>query len=191
MLPTTSFATLLAATGAMGAALLPRQEELACVQPSANFEKWTITDFDFHWSKKYTNPAHGIIDGVVQFNLTNPAIGNPLQCKGHSTVWPNFFSGDQWIDCEGTIVSSARFAFDNTASTLKINQAWLCDTSNYNHTGFGDAVLACTTSGIQQNPNWVEGSTELFSEEYFNCALSTFDIQSNTPNAYPTGPIQA
>ncbi|KAL2891752.1 hypothetical protein HOO65_011110 [Ceratocystis lukuohia] len=177
------FAVLAASGSTMAAAVLPRGDELPCMQPSLNFEKWTVTDLTYGWITTSTNPAHTFTNSDVKFKVTSDALSNPIECTGHTTI-PDF-RGDQWFDCQGTIVSNMRFSFDSESLMLKLASGWLCDDKQFEHEGSVKIPLVCTASE-QKTPNWTPESKEPFSIYRQDCkSPENFDVPSDTPYAGP------
>ena len=125
---------LAAATSAASASAIPAHKVVArdsnpgCTADSfsSGFE-WTISNVVYNTSIVQTTPAHQIPNGVVQFNLTNPALTYTAACVGYSTQLSEFFYGDIIYTCtEPSDATTTTFTFNAGTSQLNVNQSWVC-----------------------------------------------------------------
>lgn len=150
--------------GALAAPSAPRA--LTCSASSKGFA-WSVTGFQFNATETYTTPAHQIDNGVVLFNISNPAL-SPTQvssgCYASSSQAPDYFYGgnNDCTDPENDSNTKTTFAFNAEAGTLSVNQTWTCTDTNPPSTFFaaGTVVLSSTcTAGTSQNDNWAADGT--------------------------------
>ncbi|KAL1896682.1 hypothetical protein Cpir12675_002704 [Ceratocystis pirilliformis] len=185
MVAASSLFAALAVTGStMAAAVLPRiEEELPCMQPSLNFQKWTVSDFTYGWITTATSPSHTYTNTEVKFKVSSDALSNPIECSGKNTI-PNF-RGDQVFNCQGTIISNMQFSYDSDTLVLKLGSGWLCDTKQFQHAGSVKIPLGCTAE-YKKTPDWTPESQLPFSTDRMDCASpEAFDVPSDTPGAGP------
>ncbi|KAL2889467.1 hypothetical protein HOO65_020009 [Ceratocystis lukuohia] len=180
MVAASSLFAVLATTGyIMAAAVLPRvEEELSCMQPSLNFEKWTVSGFTYRWIKTApaTDPANTFTNSEVKFKVTNNALSSTIECTGRNTI-PEF-RDDQWFNCPANMISNMEFSYNSETLTLSLNSGWMCIPKQFEHAGSVVIPLDCTTEHREMGIP--------FSIDSVKCASpGDFDLPSRTPHAPP------
>ncbi|KAI0876681.1 hypothetical protein GGS24DRAFT_211283 [Hypoxylon argillaceum] len=146
----------------------------------ANFS-WTIEAFTFHGQNVYTTPAHLNPYGTVNFNLSNPALGEDVKCSASSSAITDFFYFGITYTCTSPTGSTAKTYFDynRPTGTVDINQTWSCTDDVYPVTftalGSVNLTLACQTT-FYTNPNWQPGTGAIYSEQDTNCTPLTLPL---------------
>ncbi|KAL1900537.1 hypothetical protein Sste5346_002260 [Sporothrix stenoceras] len=154
---------LLASAAAVSAAPTARDANPGCTAASLGNFDWSIAEFVYNKSIVFSTPAHQIDNGIVQFNLTNPALAYPAVCQAYSTQLSDFFYGNIIYNCtsEGDETTTT-FAFNAPAETLDVNQTWTCSDKDpqypdtFHYQGSVNLTLDCT-SDYYKNPNWEIG----------------------------------
>lgn len=165
---------LLASAAAVSAApAAPRDANPGCTAASLGNFDWSIGEFVYNKSITFSTPAHQIASGVVQFNLTNPALAYPAVCEAYSTQLSDFFYGNIIYNCtsEGPETTTT-FAFNAPAGTLDVNQTWTCSDKDpqypdtFHYQGSVNLTLSCSESDYK-NPDWQIG--EIYSSNATAC----------------------
>lgn len=178
---------LLAASAATAsAATIPakaaRDANPGCTAASFGTFDWSIGEFVYNKSITFSTPAHQIDSGIVQFNLTNPALAYPAVCQAYSTQANDFFYGTQVYTCtvpEEDATTETTFTFNAPSGALNINQTWTCSDKDpqypdtFTYAGTVNLTLDCTAS-YYKNPNWEIG--QIYSNNSTACAQSDVTI---------------
>ncbi|PHH50102.1 hypothetical protein CFIMG_006189RA [Ceratocystis fimbriata CBS 114723] len=180
MVAASSLFAVLATTGyVMAAAVLPRvEEELPCLQPSLNFEKWTVSDFTYSWIKttSATDPTNTYTNSEVKFKVSSNALSSGFECTRKKTSTE--FRDDEWFNCPGTIISNMEFSYNSETLVLSLNSGWACMPKQFQHAGSVKIPLDCTTEHEEKGIP--------FSIDSVKCASpGNFDVPSKTPHAPP------
>lgn len=168
---------LLAATASAMPTLSTR--EATCESRSREVSNWMVRDFDYHASYLFTNPAHQVSTGYVNFTLGNPALNYRAQCTAASTQLNDFFYGTWNYNCtnpEGNVKTDlATFNFSSPSGVLNVNQTWECEDamSLFIAQGGIELDLDCETEEWT-NPDWQQG--EFYSTKYITCAHITSEL---------------
>ncbi|CAK7199778.1 hypothetical protein SEUCBS139899_002461 [Sporothrix eucalyptigena] len=170
----------LAAAAASSVSALPhtpvvvRDDNPGCTADSFGDFDWTISDFVYNTSIVFSTPAHQIPNGVVQFNLTNPALTYTAVCEAYSTQLSGFFYGNIVYTCtEPSNETTTTFTFNAGTSELNVNQTWTCSDEDaeypdtFTYAGAVNLTLDCTADSYQ-NPNWTLG--EIYSSNTTYCS---------------------
>jgi len=106
------------------------KEDLGCSEISLKHFQWQISGFDFHSSFIFTTPAHQNSWGYVNFNLTNPAVGDDVitTCSAASSQLSDFFYGTVPYTCVSASpdAGTTKFDFARSNNQLRLNQTWTC-----------------------------------------------------------------
>ncbi|CAK7210379.1 hypothetical protein SBRCBS47491_000760 [Sporothrix bragantina] len=162
----------LAAATATSVSALPhavtaRDNNPGCTADSFGDFDWTISDIVYNTSIVFSTPAHQIPSGIVQFNLTNPALTYTADCKAYSTQLSGFFYGDIIYKCtEPSNSTATTFTFNAGTSLLNVNQTWTCSDEDaeypdtFTYAGAVNLTMDCTKTSYQ-NPDWEMGQIYL------------------------------
>lgn len=166
---------------AAGVAAAPTARDNTCSSLSQSDFKWTVSDLQYNASIIFSTPAHQIDNGVIQFNISNPAFPGKAAslCKGFSTRPNDFFYGDQVFTCdagtpEGGLTTT--FTYDSPSKTLALNQSWSCTSEQTAFTYQGTIDLSSEfkcQNETYTNPDWQIG--EILSSNTTTCTGCTFE----------------
>lgn len=159
-----------------------------CTSVSYDEFSWDVEAFTYHASYTFSTPAHQIASGSVDFNLSNPALGEKVRCTAYSTQLNDFFYGNFNYDCaapEGS-TSETTFAFSRPSGQLDVNQTWTCTDQDpqypttFHAYGSVDLDLNCTETNYK-NPDWQLG--EIYSSRVITCEPVTLPLKPHEKTA--------
>lgn len=154
----------------------PRADDTTCMEKGMKVTEWTVHDFDFHASYTFTNPAHQVSGGYVNFTLENPALDYRPVCSSSSSQLSDFYYGTMTYTCDTPVDGDeATYTFSRPSGELKINQTWSCaDEKGYIKAQGGVTLDLDCDDSTWKNPEWKEG--QLYSVRTINCTLVTLDV---------------
>ncbi|CAK7214071.1 hypothetical protein SCUCBS95973_002022 [Sporothrix curviconia] len=160
--------------------VLARDDNPGCTADSFNDFDWSISDIVYNTSIVFSTPAHQVPSGIVQFNLTNPALTYTAVCKAFSSQLSGFFYGDIVYTCtEPSNATSTTFTFNAGTQLLDVNQTWTCSDEDaeypdtFTYAGAVNLTLDCSATSYQ-NPNWTLG--EIFLQNTTYCTQDDVTI---------------
>ncbi|OAA65341.1 hypothetical protein SPI_02128 [Niveomyces insectorum RCEF 264] len=155
-----------------------------CTANSFGDFAWTITGFQYNGSYIFSTPAHQVDNGVVSFNVTNPALPYPAVCLATSTQLEDFFYGNVVYNCTVPDEQEAAangpthttFSFSVPTRELDVNQTWICPEGSdptgpdgFQYAGRVTLPLTCAETNYS-NPDWQVG--EIYSSREVTCDTS-------------------
>ncbi|PFH62035.1 hypothetical protein XA68_15358 [Ophiocordyceps unilateralis] len=147
----------------------PAPRTHSCTSRSSAVREWTVSNFDFHASYIFTQPAHQNSWGYVNFTLSNSVVPYTAICQGSSNQLNDFFYGNFPYKCTTPgYVDGVTFTFSRPSGELKINQTWSCpdEGSWFEARGGIKLDLKCKDKKWQ-NPDWAPG--QIYSTRNIDC----------------------
>ncbi|CAK7568343.1 MAG: hypothetical protein SEPTF4163_006330 [Sporothrix epigloea] len=176
-----SLAAALVSAAAIPLDNIVRDENPGCTADSFGSFDWTVSAIVYNTSITFSTPAHQIPSGIVQFNLTNPALTYTAVCEAYSSQLTEFFYGNIVYSCTepANATTSTKFTFDAGTSLLRVNQTWTCSDEDaaypdtFTYAGAVNLTLDCTATSYQ-NANWTIG--EIYSRNSTFCSQDDVTI---------------
>ncbi|EPE05186.1 hypothetical protein F503_03791 [Ophiostoma piceae UAMH 11346] len=174
---------------AAGAAAVPTARDSTCSSLSQTDFKWSVSDLQYNSSVIFSTPAHQIDNGVIQFNISNPAFPGKAAsiCTAYSTRPNDFFYGDQVFTCNAGIPEgglTTTFTYNAPSKTLALNQSWSCagEQTSFTYEGSVDlsSKLKCQNEEYT-NPKWSIGET--YTSNTTTCTAADFEWTPSSGSA--------